>query len=135
MGSHDRSPQPGYIHHLEINTAHLSASKDFWDEFLHLLGYKLKDTFENGVSWINGDQYLVLVQAESLAQFDETSPGLNHVAFHGRSRDHVDEVTTFIRDRSDATVLFEDGHPFAGGYYALYARGPDEIKIEVVSPE
>jgi hypothetical protein len=47
----------------------------------------------------------------------------------------VDEITADVREREDATVLYEDRHPFAGGYYALYCEGPEGTKVEVVAPE
>ena len=40
-----------------------------------------------------------------------------------------------IRERDDATLLYEDRHPYAGGYYALYCEDPEGIKVEVVGPE
>lgn len=46
-------------------------------------------------------------------------------------------MTDEIRSHGDSSVLYEDGHPFASGedYYALYAEGPEGIKVELVTPE
>jgi hypothetical protein len=50
-------------------------------------------------------------------------------------REQVDEITAEVRERDDATVLYEDRHPYAGGYYALYCEDPEGVKVEVVGPE
>ena len=78
----------------------------------------------------------MLVQADETDHpFDREAPGLNHLAFHATSREQVDELTEEVREREDATALYEDRHPYAGGYYALYCEDPEGVKVEVVGPE
>lgn len=126
----------GQLHHVELYTEDLEASLPFWDWFLGVLGYEQKNDWPAGRSWRNGPTYLVLVQAESTdPTFDRDAPGLNHLAFHAQSRAQVDELTAAVRARDDATILFEDQHPYAGGYYALYCEAPEAVKVEVVGPE
>lgn len=67
--------------------------------------------------------------------FDREAPGPNHLAFHGESREQIDELTAGVRERDDASLLYGDRHPYAGGYYALYCEGPEGAKVEVVAPE
>lgn len=67
--------------------------------------------------------------------FDRRTPGLNHLAFHAASREQVDDLTAAVRERDDTTLLYEDQHPYAGGYYALYFEAPEGLKVEVVAPE
>ncbi len=77
----------------------------------------------------------MLKQAETdEPPFDRRASGLNHVAFHAGSRDQVDDLTAAIREREDANLLYEEEHPYAGGYYALYCEDPEGIKVEVVAP-
>jgi catechol 2,3-dioxygenase-like lactoylglutathione lyase family enzyme len=133
---HGDPSRAGQLHHVELYTADLEASLPFWEWLLRALGYEQKNDWSGGRSWRNGPTYLVLVKAESTdATFDRDAPGLNHLAFHARSRDQVDELTAAIRSRPDATLLFEDQHPYAGGYYALYCEGPEGVKLEVVGPD
>ncbi|WP_415381962.1 VOC family protein [Halosimplex sp. TS25] len=133
---HADPERAGQLHHLELCASDLDASVDFWDWLLTALGYDRKDQWDGGRSWENGPTYVVLVQAEAADHpFDRREPGLNHVAFHAASREQVDGVTAGIRERDDASLLYEDQHPYAGGYYALYCEGPEAIKIEVVAPE
>jgi hypothetical protein len=67
--------------------------------------------------------------------FDRRAAGLNHLACHAASREQVDELAAGVRERADATLLYEDRHPFAGGYYALYCEDPEGLKVEVVGPD
>lgn len=125
----------GQIHHLELYASDLDASIDFWEWLLDDLGYEPKNDWGNGRSWINGPTYVVLVQADSTHPFDRNGPGLNHVAFHAGSREQVDWISEGIRERDDSSLLYEDQHPYAGGYYAGYFEDPEGIKVEVVAPE
>lgn len=123
----------GQLHHLELYASDLDASVTFWDWLLDELGYEEKNEWDGGRSWINGPTYVVLVQAEKDHPFDRNGPGLNHVAFHARSREQVDRISEGVRERTN--LLYEDQHPYAGGYYAAYFEDPEGIKVEVVAPE
>lgn len=126
----------GHLHHIELYTADLERSLPFWEWLLDMLGYEAKNDWDAGRSWRKGPTYLVLVQADRTdPDFVRTTPGLNHLAFHARSRAQVDELTAAVRSRPDAKVLYEDQHPYAGDYYAVYCEGPEGLKIEVVGPE
>lgn len=127
--------QPGQLHHVELCASDLDVAVDFWGTLLDKLDYDIKNTWDDGRSWINGPTYVVLKQAGSTDHpFDREAPGLDHLAFHAASRQQVDELTAMVRERGDATLLFEDEHPYAGGYYALYCEGPDDVKVEIVAP-
>ncbi|PSQ25771.1 glyoxalase [Halobacteriales archaeon QS_9_68_17] len=133
---HADPERAGQLHHVELYASDLDASVGFWDWLLGELGYEPKEEWDGGRSWVNGPTYVVLVQAADIDRpFDRRSPGLNHLAFHAASREQVDELTAGVRERGDATVLYEDRHPFAGGYYALYCENPEGVKVEVVGPE
>ncbi len=47
--------------------------------------------------------------------------GLNHLAFHAKSKKQVDEITKKIKEKQ-VTVLYEDKYPNAGGskHYGVY---------------
>ena len=126
----------GLLHHVELYASDLDASVDFWGWLLGELGYEPKNDWDGGRSWVNGPTYVVLVGADEADHpFDRRAPGLNHLAFHAASREQVDDLTAGVRERDDSTVLYEDRHPYAGGYYALYCEDPEGIKVEVVGPE
>ena len=127
----------GKLHHVEIYTADLTQSKEFWGWLLGELGYKEYQTWEAGISYILDDSYIVFVQVQekySDIPYHRCRPGLNHLAFHGGSKEFVDEITQKLRDRK-VKILYEDKHPFAGGqgYYAVYFEAPDRMKVEIVA--
>ncbi|WP_265111809.1 VOC family protein [Halosolutus halophilus] len=133
---HADPERAGQLHHVELYASDLAASVDFWNWLLGELGYERKNEWDGGRSWRNGPTYVVLVRADDPdAAYDRRTAGLNHLAFHAGSREQVDELTAGIREREDASVLYEDRHPFAGGYYALYCESPEGMKVEVVGPE
>ncbi|WP_135826301.1 VOC family protein [Halorussus ruber] len=133
---HADPERAGQLHHVELYASDLGASVEFWDWLLGELGYDEKNDWDGGRSWIRGPTYVVLVQADETDHpFDRRAAGLNHLAFHAESREQVDLLTETVRERDDSSLLFEDRHPFAGGYYALYCEDPEGVKVEVVAPE
>ncbi|WP_372479415.1 VOC family protein [Halomicrobium sp. HM KBTZ05] len=134
--NHGDPEQAGQIHHVELCSADLEQSMKFWDWLLGELGYELESEWEDGRSWRRAATYIVLKQAtKAEPPFDRTAPGANHLAFHARSREQVDELTDAVRQRDDSAVLYDEQHPYAGGYYALYCENPDGMKVEIVGPE
>jgi catechol 2,3-dioxygenase-like lactoylglutathione lyase family enzyme len=134
-------PPTGALHHVELYASDFEASVAFWDWFLGDLGYEEKNDWDGGRSWVRDPTtpYVVLVAAEdeyASEGYHRKEPGLNHLAFHARSREHVDETTEKLRERG-RPVLYEDDHPHAGGpdTYALYFEDPERIKVELVAPE
>ncbi|MEK5067633.1 VOC family protein [Sporosarcina sp. FSL K6-1508] len=128
----------GLIHHLEIYVSDLKSTVDFWSWFLEELGYNQFQEWEGGMSWKIEETYIVFVQAEKRfldVPYHRCRVGLNHLAFHALSRQHVDDVTVKLRDKG-VRVLYTAEHPFAGGkdHYAVYFEDPDRIKVELVAP-
>lgn len=135
MTDHADPTHAGRLHHVEIAATDYERAAAFYDWFLSALGYEPKDAWEGGRSWGRGPTYLVVKDADGDEPFDRDAPGLDHLAFHAASREQVNEVTAGVRDRPEASVLYPDRHPYAGGYYALYCEGPDGVVLEVVAPE
>lgn len=131
--------QKGLLHHIEIFVSNLERSIKFWGWLLKELGYSSFQEWESGHSWKLGDTYIVFVQAEDRfldPPYHRCRVGLNHLAFHASSRQHVDEMTKKLKERN-VKILYSDKHPFAGGdhYYAVFFEDPDRIKVELVAPE
>ncbi|AIF42911.1 VOC family protein [Virgibacillus sp. SK37] len=128
----------GVLHHIEIYVSDLKKSVEFWGWLLKELGYSSYQKWEAGQSWKIEDTYIVFVQTEESfldVPYHRKRVGLNHVAFHADSRQHIDEMTEKLKDRG-VSILYPDKHPFAGGddYYAVYFEDPDRIKVELVAP-
>ena len=109
----------------------------FWSPFIEHLGYEA-DRWSGGINYGQGDTYLCFLQSPErhrAAGYHRQRVGLNYLKFHGRSRQHVDEIASRVKQAGYA-LLYEDRSPYAGGpgYYATYCEDPDRIKIEVVDP-
>lgn len=125
------------LHHIELYVSHLARSRAFYDFLLSRLGYAVYQEWEQGFSMKKAEQYIVFVQtpAEFLeAGYHRCRTGLNHLAFHGGSREQVDQLRQDLMTRG-VKLLYDDRYPYAGGdsHYALYCEDPDGVKIEVVA--
>ncbi|WP_107841306.1 VOC family protein [Metasolibacillus meyeri] len=128
----------GLLHHIELYVSNLAHSVEFWGWFLEELGYEPFQKWETGQSWKLADTYIVFVQTEERfldIPYHRCRVGLNHLAFHANSREHVDAMTTKLQEKG-IHLLYTKKHPFAGGeqYYAVYFEDPDRIKVELVAP-
>lgn len=128
----------GLLHHVELYVSDLPTSITFWGWLLEELGYEPFQEWESGKSWKLGETYLVFVQADEEfldIPYHRRRVGLNHLAFHAASRQHVDELTRKLEEKG-VSILYPERHPYAGGenYYAVYFEDPDRIKIEIVAP-
>ncbi|WP_435152185.1 VOC family protein [Haladaptatus sp. DFWS20] len=125
--------QSGLLHHVELYASDFDTSASFWGWLLGELGYDVYQDWDGGRSWKRGPTYIVLVQADETyldEPYHRCRPGLNHLAFHAKSREQVNELTAELRER-DAPILYEDDHPFAGGddHYAVYFEDPERMKV------
>jgi catechol 2,3-dioxygenase-like lactoylglutathione lyase family enzyme/GNAT superfamily N-acetyltransferase len=131
--------QPSGLHHVEIYVSNLERSTAFWSWLLcEHLGYANYQKWDSGISFRRGDCYVVFVQTEKRfldKPYHRCSVGLNHLAFHGQSRDQVDQIVSALEAKS-VPILYGDKHPHAGGSgsYAVFFEDPDRIKVEVVAP-
>lgn len=126
----------GTLSHIEINVSDLKKSAAFWGTLLSILGYMPYQSWDQGVSFIKNDLYIVFVQ--TLPQylnipFHRRRTGLNHLAFFVDGPRIVDEITRWLRAQG-VSILYEDRHPYAAGTdkYAVFFEDPDRIKVEVV---
>ncbi len=127
------------LHHIEIYVSDIKRTVDFWGWFLEELGYTSFQAWESGQSWKIDDTYIVFVQVEDRyldIPYHRCRVGLNHLAFHASSRQHVDKMTDELIEKG-INILYPKMHPYAGGdnHYAVYFEDPDRIKVELVAPE
>lgn len=127
----------GLLHQLELYVSNLEQSVQFWGWLLEELGYSPYQKWAQGQSWKLADTYLVFVQVEERfldVPYHRCRVGLNHLAFHAQSTEHVDQLTQKLKEKQ-IPVLYSKKHPFAGGesHYAVYFEDPDRIKVELVA--
>jgi len=132
------SPAPGSLHHVELWVPDLARAAQEWGWLLGELGYQPFQQWPDGRSWRLGPVYLVVEQSPALtaAAHDRLRPGLNHLAFHAGTRQHVD-VLAADGPAHGWTLLFPDRHPHAGGpdHYAAYLSNTDGFEVELVADE
>lgn len=125
----------GILHHIEIYVKDLNKTKEFWGWLLGELGYKEYQNWEEGISYILENTYIVFVQVKENfldIPYHRCRAGLNHLSFHGGSKEFIDEITIKLKEKS-VKILYEDKHPYAGGpdCYAVYFEDPDRMKVEI----
>jgi len=127
------------IHHIELYVSDLEKSIEFWRPFMELLNYE-SERWSEGINFYGSktEPYLCLLEVSKdylASGYHRKRIGLNHLAFKANSREHVDEVRTWVIN-SGYTSLYDDKYPFATApdYYALFCEDPDRIKLEVVAP-
>ncbi len=125
------------LHHVELYVRNLAESRKFYDFLLPKLGYSLFQEWTEGFSYRQEQHYLVFVQVKKKYQrntYHRRHVGLNHLAFHGGSRQDVEQLKIAL-SAFDIKFLYEESYPYAGGldYFAVYFEDPDRIKIEIVA--
>jgi catechol 2,3-dioxygenase-like lactoylglutathione lyase family enzyme len=126
----------GRLHHVELWVPALDRAERSWGWLLTTLGYSEHQRWDAGVSWILGGTYVVVEQSPALAAdaHDRLAPGLNHLAFHGGTRDEVDRLVEAAPEHG-WVLLFPERHPHAGGpdHYAAYLENGDGYEVEIVA--
>lgn len=124
------------VHHVELWVADLvSAEKTFGWLFCEL-GWHEYQRWERGVSWRQGDTYVVVEDSPARTgdRHDRTAPGINHLALHAGTRADVDRITAAAPEHG-WQLMFADRHPHAGGpdHYAAYLSNADGFEVELVA--
>lgn len=131
-------PASGSLHHVELWVPDLARAITEWGWLLAELGYTPFQHWPDGRSWRLGTNYLVIEHSPAMtaSDHDRLRPGLNHLAFHGGARGHVDTMAAAGPEHG-WTLLFPDRHPHAGGpdHYAAYLANTDGFEVELVASE
>lgn len=126
----------GALHHVEVWSHDLAVSEPAWAWLLVRLGWVEDSRWATGVSWRQGDVYLVLEQGPDVLdeRHRRRAPGVNHLAFHGGARADVDALVAAAGEHG-WSLLFADRHPYAGGpqHYAAYLEDALGYEVEIVA--
>ena len=126
------------FHHVEVWVADLAAARVEWGWLLERLGFAPTSSWPEGQSWEAGGAYLTLTTSPNTVgtEHDRRRPGVNHLAFHGGTREQVDAIMT------DASAhgwhpLYHERYPHAGGpdYYAGWLENSAGFKAEIVAED
>jgi catechol 2,3-dioxygenase-like lactoylglutathione lyase family enzyme len=134
------------IDHIEVTVRDVRTAVSFYDRFLPLLGFDLRNRSEAVVE--RHQKHVVSYEHPRLG-FAITSPlgafageainrrkpgALHHLAFRARSRADVDRLHVELEGIGATIVSPPREYPeyTPAGYYALYFKDPDGIKYEIV---
>ena len=134
----------GSINHISIAVSDLPAAMRFLGPLLEFLGYTVGTVMHDprsghdltvNLNASNGTAFNVWQAEPEFAghPFEVYEPGLHHVAFNVERHAQVDEACALVRELGGEILDGPGEFPFAdGGYYAVYFRGPDRLKFEIV---
>lgn len=124
------------FHHVEIWVAEIEDARAEWGWLLQQLGFVRETSWSEGESWAAGGAYLSLTTSPNLtgSRHDRRAPGMNHLAFKGGAREHVDAIMAAAPEHG-WRPLYEDRYPYAGGpqHYAGWVENSAGFKVEVVA--
>jgi len=134
----------GSINHVSITVSDLPKAMGFFRPLLKFLGYAVGQIEHDershhdltvNINGANGTAFNIWQAEAGLADhpFEVHEPGSHHVAFNVERHEQVDAARDVVH-KLGAEILDGPGEfPFGpGGYYAVYFRGPDHLKFEVV---
>jgi catechol 2,3-dioxygenase-like lactoylglutathione lyase family enzyme len=134
----------GSINHVGIVVSDLPEAMRFFGPMLRFLGYEVGAVTHYAPA---GTQLVVSLNPRNEIAFNIWQakpglrehrfaiyePGLHHVAFNVGSHAQVEEAARLVVELGGEVMDGPAEFPFGiGGYYALYVRGPDGLKLELV---
>lgn len=126
----------GRLHHVELWVPDFARATSQWGWLLSGLGYEPFQSWIKGCSWKLGATYIVLEESPALSArvHRRTAPGLNHLAFHAGTAEHVDSLST-AGPKHGWNPLFAKTYPYAGGagHYAAYLENTDGFEVELIA--
>ena len=134
----------GSINHVSITVSDLPRAMAFLGPLLDFLGYDVGGIFHDdrsghdltvNINGTNGTAVNVWQAEPKLAghPFEVYEPGLHHIAFNVGKHENVDQACELVKRLGGRVTDGPGEFPFGpGGYYAVYFRGPDDLKFEIV---
>ena len=134
----------GSINHVSITVSDLASAMKFFQPVLEFLGYTVGSIFRDersghdltvNLNTTNGTAVNIWQAEPRLAnhRFEVYEPGLHHIAFNVERHEQVDAAHELLLALGAEIFDGPGEFPFGpGGYYAVYFRGPDGMKFEIV---
>lgn len=134
----------GSINHIGIVVSDLPRALEFFAPMLRFLGYEVGEIMHYPPAQT---ELVVNLNAENSIAFNIWQakpglkdhrfaiyePGLHHVAFNVATHAQIDEIAKLAPTWGGEILDGPGEFPFGlGGYYAVYVKGPDGLKLEFV---
>jgi catechol 2,3-dioxygenase-like lactoylglutathione lyase family enzyme len=129
------------IHHIDLVVSDIQRSLGFYREILGPLGWhgvhEVEGERGETIHYVHGPGSTVgLRQAPDGAAslpVDRYRVGLHHVCFEASTREAVDETAERLRALGATVTDGPKEYPeYRAGYYAVFFRDPDGLKLELV---
>jgi catechol 2,3-dioxygenase-like lactoylglutathione lyase family enzyme len=130
-------PSSAGVQHIDLVVSSIERSLPFYRELLAPLGYhRISEVVgERGetIWYLSGAGVAIgLREAQSEGVHDRYSVGVHHIAFEAWSRAAVDERADWLIERGAEIESGPEEYAYQPGYYAVFFRDPDGIKLEIV---
>ena len=136
------------IDHIQITVKDMSIAESFYDKFLPILGFDIKNKVS---AVIEAHDFHVIEYSHPILSFAITTPrkafkndsvhrrkpgALHHLAFKAESRDEVDSLYLELKEIGATIVTAPKLYPEYGpDYYAVFFKDLENIKYEIVCNE
>jgi glyoxylase I family protein len=125
------------VHHVDLVVSSIERSLPFYRELLAPLGYRriTEVVGERGetIWYLEGPGVAVGLRAAQVeGMYDRYRVGLHHLAFDAWSRALVDERAEWLVAHGAELESGPEEYAYSPGYYAVFFRDPDGIKLEIV---
>ena len=122
------------IAHIQLTVNDLARAMPFYEEVLAFMGMQAVVKNPDFLYMIGGRTAVAITRSSvenRTAVFDQRRIGLHHVCFRARSREDIDELYAFLRERGFKVVRPPEEGTWAPGYYSLLFEDPEGIRLEV----
>lgn len=122
------------IAHIQLTLNDLQRAMPFYEAVLTFMGMQAVVKNPDFLYMIGGRTAVAITRSSvenRTALFDQRRIGLHHVCFRARSREDIDELYAFLRERGVKIVRPPEEGTWAPGYYSLLFEDPEGIRLEV----
>jgi catechol 2,3-dioxygenase-like lactoylglutathione lyase family enzyme len=122
------------VAHVILTVSEWDKCRPFYEDLLPFLGLKRVFSGDRFLYYVGGRTAVGVNRCDyhdEAQRFVQGSIGLHHVCFRCRSREDVDSVHAFLKDRDARIIRPPEPGPWAPGYYSVLFEDPAGIRIEV----
>lgn len=122
------------IAHIQLTVNDLQRAMPFYEAVLTFMGMQAVVKNPEFLYMIGGRTAVAITRSSAENRdtvFDQRRIGLHHVCFRARSREDIDALHAFLRERGVKIVRPPEEGSWAPGYYSLLFEDPEGIRLEV----
>ena len=125
------------VHHVDLVVSSIERSLPFYRELLGPLGWhriaEVEGERGETIWYLGGPGTGIgLREAQTPGEHDRYRVGLHHLALEAMSRAVVDERHEWLVEQGVTVETPPREYGYVPGYYAVFFRDPDGIKLEIV---